>query len=426
MKLTLRNALFLLTVCTVAATSLPEPRAISPTILLTKVPKCSAPCLFDLLQTAGCGNKPLGECTCTNTPLQARIARCIQTSCELDEQVLTARISQDFCHGYPIPEERRNFCRVFFIALPAFTAMVIVLRCIARRVGKIQLWWDDWTALIALFFLTLTVGCGVAHVELGFGLHYWQVEPGNVKPILQLFYATQMFYVMKQVTAKVSICAMYLRIFVARWSRIAVIGIIVSLVVQHFLFFFMVLFQCTPIQSIWDRSIPGSCLNITAIGYAGAALTITYDFILIVLPLPQLLKLNISMRKKLVPIFLLTLGSVACVASMIRLKFLVSFANTFDATWDNVEIVIWSTLEINLAMICGSLPALRPLFSKWKEAMGSLGHRTHNELVVECKDQTKLADFDQSRGSNKSYVLPDSPRKLQELGCIVSPSGPHD
>ncbi|WDK10328.1 CFEM domain-containing protein [Colletotrichum graminicola] len=230
----------------------------------------------------------------------------------------------------------------------------------------------------------------------------------------------QIFYLVKHIAAKISICAMYLRILVDRWSRIAVIGLIASLIVQTILFFFLVAFQCTPVQSIWDRSVPGFCLNIQAISYAGAAFTITYDCIFIVLPLPQLLKLNIPMRKKLALALLLTLGSVACVASMVRLKFVVTFSHTFDATWDNVEILVWSTLEINLVMICGSLPALRPLLSKVKETMRSYAHRGHKrsaaecEDVAECEDQTKLSDLGQYQASDKSYVLPDSPRRLDE------------
>jgi len=414
----LHNGLFLVTVCTATATLLPEPRAASSTTtLLEDIPKCSLPCFVDLLQTAECGSLPFGPCVCTNMRLQSQVSTCVQTSCVFEEQVVTSRISQEFCHGYPIPEYRRNFCRVFLVVLPAITAVVVVMRFVSRRIGRIRLWWDDWTALIALLCLTITLGCGVASVELGFGLHFWHVEPGNSKPILQLFYITQVFYLVKHIAAKISICAMYLRILVDRWSRITIIGLIASLIIQTLLFLFLVVFQCTPVQSIWDRSIPGFCLNIQAIGYAGAAFTITYDFIFIVLPLPQLLKLNIALRKKLVLAFLLTLGSVACVASMVRLKFLVTFSHTFDATWDNVEILIWSTLEINLVMICGSLPALRPLLTKVRETMRSFGRWEHNESVAECEDQAKLSDLGQYQASDKSYVLPDSPRKLDAQVC---------
>ena len=47
---------------------------------------------------------------------------------------------------------------------------------------------------------------------------------------------------------------------------------------------------------------------------------------------------------------------------MIRMKFVVQYNATFDATWDNVDITVWSAIEQFPAMFCGSLPALRPLF----------------------------------------------------------------
>ncbi|KZL67840.1 integral membrane protein [Colletotrichum tofieldiae] len=281
------------------------------------------PCLLKALQAGRCANGPIADCVCTDMTLQSYASTCVQMSCDFSEQIVAAQFLHELCQGYPIPEERREFCRMFFIVLPIITAIVVSLRFVARWIGNVKFWWDDWTALVAL---------------LGFGLHYWHVEPGNAKPILQA------------VAAKASICALYLRIFTISWHRVAVIGLLVSLVFQHFLFIFLVLFQCMPIQMIWDRSVAGRCLNITAIGYAGGALTITYDVILIILPIPELWKLNLERRKKLVPILMLALGSIACVASMIRLRYLISFANTFDATWDNVEVVIWSTLEINLAM----------------------------------------------------------------------------
>ncbi|EXF84884.1 integral membrane protein [Colletotrichum fioriniae PJ7] len=76
------------------------------------------------------------------------------------------------------------------------------------------------------------------------------------------------------------------------------------------------------------------------------------------------MKLQLGKKKRTALVCMFAIGSFACVASMIRLKYLVSFANSFDSTWDNVDVVLWSSVELNLAIICGSLPALRPLFKK--------------------------------------------------------------
>jgi hypothetical protein len=46
---------------------------------------------------------------------------------------------------------------------------------------------------------------------------------------------------------------------------------------------------------------------------------------------------------------------------MIRLKSLLSFSNSVDPSWDNVNAVTWTVIELFTAMICASLPALRLL-----------------------------------------------------------------
>lgn len=59
---------------------------------------------------------------------------------------------------------------------------------------------------------------------------------------------------------------------------------------------------------------------------------------------------------------------------MIRMKFVVQYSLTYDATWDNVDIVIWSLIEEFSSMICGTLPTLRlfvvnvvPTFGTWRK-----------------------------------------------------------
>lgn len=61
----------------------------------------------------------------------------------------TALVSQELCEGFPT-ESRRRYSRIFSIALPTISATVVALRCFARFTVTHKLWWDDWTALIAL------------------------------------------------------------------------------------------------------------------------------------------------------------------------------------------------------------------------------------------------------------------------------------
>lgn len=60
-----------------------------------------------------------------------------------------------------------------------------------------------------------------------------------------------------------------------------------------------------------------------------------------------------------------------CVISIIRVPTLRAASSAADPTWDNVEAAIWTLAEINAAILCSSLPVLRPLFFK---VSGSVGY----------------------------------------------------
>jgi hypothetical protein len=60
---------------------------------------------------------------------------------------------------------------------------------------------------------------------------------------------------------------------------------------------------------------------------------------------------------------LLTTSS-ASITSIVRLKYVVKYSNSFDSTWDNVDVIKWSLIEILAACICGNLLPLRPLIEQ--------------------------------------------------------------
>lgn len=64
---------------------------------------------------------------------------------------------------------------------------------------------------------------------------------------------------------------------------------------------FSTIFACAPVTYAWDMVIgaQGSCINRPAAVYAYAALNITYDFIVLLLPIPRLLRLKVSTGEKI-------------------------------------------------------------------------------------------------------------------------------
>lgn len=52
------------------------------------------------------------------------------------------------------------------------------------------------------------------------------------------------------------------------------------------------------------------------------------------------------------------------VVSILRLRALVTFATSDNPTFDNFETMIWSTLELNVGIICACMPSMRQILAR--------------------------------------------------------------
>lgn len=59
--------------------------------------------------------------------------------------------------------------------------------------------------------------------------------------------------------------------------------------------------------------------------------------------------------------YILTRKSSVTIVSMLRLKYMIQFANTHNVTWDYTPVGYWSTLEVHIGILIACLPALRSL-----------------------------------------------------------------
>ena len=53
-----------------------------------------------------------------------------------------------------------------------------------------------------------------------------------------------------------------------------------------------------------------------------------------------------------------------CIASILRLHTLYIATHSKDPTWDKTGTVYWSSIELNVGIICASMTTLRPLASR--------------------------------------------------------------
>jgi len=161
----------------------------------------------------------------------------------------------------------------------------------------------------------------------GLGVHYWNVNFEQYTPLYkvckklyaqfmtngtQLFYASQFLYIGVQVFAKVSILILYLRLFTRRWFTLTCKLGIIFIVLHGISFIFAVAFQCTPVHAIWDPYLQHSkkCLNLPAIGISGAIFSIVEDVVILLLPVPEILRLHMSTNKKWGLLVMFAIGSL--------------------------------------------------------------------------------------------------------------------
>lgn len=107
---------------------------------------------------------------------------------------------------------------------------------------------------------------------------------------------------------KLAILSVLYHINPSRWFRIFTCSLVLVISVYTIVFIVILAGPCNPLEPSGS-----TCIGIGAKTHA--ALNITADVIIIILPLPTLWKLQMPFRKKLVAAGILTLGSACVVPS---------------------------------------------------------------------------------------------------------------
>ncbi|KAI9038843.1 uncharacterized protein KD926_010176 [Aspergillus affinis] len=121
------------------------------------------------------------------------------------------------------------------------------------------------------------------------------------------------------------------------------------------------IFQCWPVQYYYDTRMNGHCMaGQTKLFQTSAALSLVEDMIILILPMPVVWGLQITTRQKLTLTVVFSLGALVCIFSLLRV---IEFNNfhTNDLAASSAKESIWTTLELDVAIICGCLPLFKPL-----------------------------------------------------------------
>lgn len=111
--------------------------------------------------------------------------------------------------------------------------------------------------------------------------------------------------------AKFSILLLYLKLGPIRWFHVAVYITMFIVIGANFALIFAFIFACTPVKRGWDITITeGSCINRAALYIATAVLNMITDILLLLLPIPIVVRLQMPRIQKLGLILIFAIGSM--------------------------------------------------------------------------------------------------------------------
>jgi hypothetical protein len=107
------------------------------------------------------------------------------------------------------------------------------------------------------------------------------------------------------------------------------------------------------------------------IGLLNSIVNIATYFLLALLPIPLIWHLKVNIRTKVSLIAILSLGLFACVAGIMKSTYNKTIL-TDPARFIHDRYSMWNFIELDIGIVAASLPALKPLFSRFLDVARGL------------------------------------------------------
>ncbi|KAJ0384581.1 hypothetical protein COL922a_008078 [Colletotrichum nupharicola] len=122
--------------------------------------------------------------------------------------------------------------------------------------------------------------------------------------------------------------------------------------------------QCRPISYNWEGwkgefKEPVKCLNLNILSWTTSAVSIALDTIILIMPMSLVVKVKSTLRRKIAIISMFSLGVIIVIASCLRLRFNILYGDSVNITWDYVDLMIWTGVEVATSITVTSLPSIR-------------------------------------------------------------------
>ena len=150
----------------------------------------------------------------------------------------------------------------------------------------------------------------ISDTSHGLGKHSDEAPPDAVPYYYRTLVVEEAFYTISITLIKISVLLFYKRLFrtstklfpVSTWT---IVGVVLAWGIA---FLFSGIFQCVPVEATWDPNISGVCVDQKAWFLGQAIPNIVTDFLILLVPLPFLLRLKIGKAQKVGLLIVFLLG----------------------------------------------------------------------------------------------------------------------
>ncbi|KAL1991451.1 hypothetical protein VTN49DRAFT_4759 [Thermomyces lanuginosus] len=258
-------------------------------------------------------------------------------------------------------------------ALTGVTTLIFSARVYIRLAWLRNFGLDDHLVLLGMVQLSQLFNfayCGVvtAGVIHGFGKHTKAIDPNKLETVLLLNNISFLTGILSFTIPKLGIAALLNRILNRSKFQQMMLWLLTGFAAIVSCICIVVLFtMCDPPEAMWKPQLlaqGATCRDqMILVGFAIFTGSVAgfVDLFLAIYPSTVLMKLHMSMRKKVALCAALGLGSLACAMAIVKCVQLPGLLDTSDLTYSTADLVLWSCVETNVVVIGSCIPTLQPL-----------------------------------------------------------------